>query len=315
MTKVTLQERSYALRRPIHVGGLRLTRRDVLHLHVKSSDGYEGRGEASPLPGLHEETLDEVRAVLETADWLSDAVQAPTLAACADVAGDAPPSVRFAIESAWLSLRAAQQGTTPARVLRSDARDTVTICVLTTLQDPQVPDPAPEAMKVKVGRAGVEEEHRALRTLLSQLPARTQVRLDANRAWSLGEALAWLDDMPVERFAYLEEPLKDPMDMEALAARTGCRMALDESLSEPGLEALRSQEAVVAYVVKPQRCGIMGTLALDEQALALDKRVVVSSCFEGPVGLAMLTQVAAALRTDGGPAGLGTAAWFAATNP
>ena len=299
------------LAKPVLVGGIRTDEREIAYVAAAGlqDPDYPSRvGEAAPLPGLHTETLDEVMDAFE--GEAQDAVFADSLEDCDRMLADEPPSLRFALESIWLGWRAYQQDTVPARVLRADARDHVDVCALVdAAPDADVPD-GTRAVKVKVGRLGAEREREALHALLARLGPDVEIRLDANRAWSLDEAVARLQGVDPARIAFIEEPLVDPTQLPALYARTGVPVALDESLHEAEFRALWDEDAVAAFVVKPSRCGIYRTLSWDAHAVAQGKRVVVSSCFESGVGLSMLAQIAAALRSDGGPAGLGTMRWF-----
>ena len=299
------------LRTPLVVGGVKTEEREVVYVGAAALDDPDfpqRLGEAAPLPGLHTETIDDVMDAFE--GDAQDAVFADTLADCAALLAGEPSSLRFALESVWLGWRAHQQETVPARVLNADARDRVAVCALVSADGKASVPAAAQAVKVKVGRLDADRERQALAKLLDGLSEDIEVRLDANRAWSLDEAVKRLEGLDADRIAFVEEPLADPQALPALHEQTGLRVALDESLHEPGHAGLCEAPSVAAYVVKPSRCGIHTTLAWDGRAATNGKRVIVSSCFESGIGVSMLAQVAAALQTAAGAAGLGTLGWF-----
>lgn len=306
-----VEERALRLRAPFVVGGEPIETRQVLAITAAAlSDPAFPRaaGEAAPLPGLHDETLDDVLEAL--AGDAQDAVFADALDVCGLYLADQPPSLRFALESIWLTWQAHAAGTVPARVLREDARDHVDVCALVEAEPTAVVPMGARAVKVKLGRREADVEREALTRLLGETPDDVEIRLDANRAWRVAEAATRLDGLDPARIAFVEEPLADPAQLPSFHETTGLRVALDESLHDAEHAALRAHDAVTAYVVKPSRWGIYETLQLDAQAVEHGKRVIVSSCFESGLGLAMLAQLAAALRSHDGAAGLGTAAWF-----
>ena len=66
----------YPLLRPLTVAGGTTHERSVLELRLEDAAGVTSYGEASPLPGLHAETLDELPACLPWAlRRLNQAVQ------------------------------------------------------------------------------------------------------------------------------------------------------------------------------------------------------------------------------------------------
>lgn len=165
-------------------------------------------------------------------------------------------------------------------------------------------------VKIKVGLGPVAEEVQALRDWLRELDPQVRVRFDANRAWSLDEALAFASQLGGERVDYLEDPVRDPADLRAFCSRAAMPLALDESLDRLS-EADAAALGAVAWVIKPTlRGGIGATLRLAEAARAAGVRPVISSAFESGVGLRILAQLAAVVQDADEAAGLDTGGWF-----
>ncbi len=162
------------------------------------------------------------------------------------------------------------------------------------------------AVKLKVGERPVAEDAALVRALAGELGEGTALRLDANRAWSIGEADEFVRAAGASSFEYVEEPLAEPALLPDLARETGLPVALDESLTtmEPG--ALGEHRYAAAVVIKPTLLGGLSTaLRFAGETSRLGMRAVVSSAYETGVGTAALVALAAAIEGDI-PAGLDT---------
>lgn len=130
------------------------------------------------------------------------------------------------------------------------------------------------------------------------------LRFDANRGWTLGQALAFCDGIRDLNVEYLEEPLRDPAGAVELRSRTGVPLAADESLREgecPWADV---------WVIKPT----LGPNWLEhlQQASERGQRAVISACFESGVGIAGLARLATKFPASAQSAcGLDTYRWLA----
>jgi len=150
---------------------------------------------------------------------------------------------------------------------------------LITDADPLPTEPCP--VKLKIGR-----DFSRLRELQA---LGCSVRLDANRAWTLEEALSF-DLGPIE---YIEEPLKNPSQLSLLHREKGWPLALDETLylNEPWEKI----EGVTTLILKP---AALGPLERTFKLASLGYRAVISSCFESPAGIEFLAKLAYQLAPD-----------------
>lgn len=273
-------------------------RREGALLELRDAEGNAGWGEAAPLPGFSRESLD-------------DALR--QLAAPGGTEEELYPSVRFAMELAQLNLRAAACGEPLPRMLSPAPRDTVELNALLS-RDPQhapaearrLREAGYSAVKLKVGRDTVDEDAALTRRVAEALEG-VSLRLDANRAWSLEEALAFARGVEGLDVEYVEEPLADPALLSRFAAQSGLPVALDESLARMPAAALEDHGYASAVVLKPTLLGgLARTLTLAARAEDLGMKAVVSSAFESGVGMLGLVALAAALPGEGYPAGLDT---------
>lgn len=317
LSSVDLYRYSLPLTDRLRVGRHEISEREGLLVRVHSEERRVGWGEAAPLPGFSDDTLNDVVASARSlARRLADTTVSPREDLDGILQGlpleqECPASLQFAVESAVVHLVAQARGESPATVL-GGSRDTIMLNALIArpLEDGEeqaaaLRDAGYEAVKIKVGQAPVEEEAECIRALHQVLGADVSLRLDANRAWSLEEAVTFgeaLGDVPV---AYVEEPLADPAKLSALAADTSLPIALDETTREREAGVLDEASFIAAVVLKPTLLGgIAATRRWADRAEGNDVLAVMSAAYESGVGLRMLAAIAASLPAI--PVGLST---------
>ena len=314
------------LARLLRVGDRTLKRRDGLLVVAEDGEGHAGIGEAAPLPGLHAESLEEAAAQLfEQLPKLEESLVPPECPALNGAfegwlgSWRLHPSVRTGIEGAVLSLLADRAGTDVARLLAADAAERVRINGLLDGEPDSVLREAERlagegyaALKLKVGRCGPLEEAELAVALRERAGEAVALRLDANRAWDLPTALAFSERAAPARPAYIEEPVRDPLDLPLFVHHARLPVALDETLLPFTPEAPPPLHGVAALVIKPAVLGgYERAMAWSRFARGEGREAVVSAAFPSAVGLALDVALAAALG-PGGIHGLGTSSAFAA---
>jgi len=220
--------------------------------------GEAGWGEWSPF-------LDYPPAVAEA--WLRCAEEA--------AAGDWPAPVRD-----WVPVNVTVPAVGPQR-----AAEIVRIGGCTTA-------------KVKVAEPGqsLADDEARLEAVRDALGPSGRVRVDANGAWSVEEAVAALRvlDRAAGGLEYAEQPCADVVDLAAVRRRVDVPIAADESIrraEDP--YRVRDLEAADVAVLKVQPLG--GVAACLRIAEDIGLPVVVSSALESSVGIAAGVALAAAL--------------------
>ncbi len=292
--------------------------RDLLLLRVEE-DGLVGYGEAAPF---------------EPYDGISLRRVADALAGELDGNGDAPPQARAAEEMARLDLAARRAGrsigepgaeaiavnrTLPAgppeevaaAALRGARRagrsigepGAEAIAVNRTLPAGPPEEVAAAALrgaragyscfKLKVGLPDDAERVAAVRRAIGPWPA---LRIDANGAWSVAEAVECLSELAVHDIELVEQPCATLAELaEVRRANRGVPIAADESVASPAdVEAAARAEACDAVNVKLAASG--GFTAARETvraAAAHGLEPFLSSTFDGPWGIAAALQLAA----------------------
>lgn len=162
-------------------------------------------------------------------------------------------------------------------------------------------------IKVKVGRSLAEDEARvvAVRDALDTAGVDGRIRLDANAAWSLDEALLSLRRLCSYGIEYVEQPCADLVDVVRVREELGVPVAVDEIIRRAQDPSAVRLAGMVDYAIcKPMTLG--GVQATLEIAASLGVPVVVSGSLDTSVGLAASIAAAAALPELITACGLGT---------
>ena len=302
------------LKRPWQTARGVMTQREGRLLRLTAADGRIGWGDAAPLP---EFGIDAAMA----AAFAEECAQLDLLA-----------------QRAGLPLNAWLSGEAP----RATAAVNSVLGAISTVSAEQLRAAHAagyRVAKLKVGVLPVAEEIARLRELCAEIPvapaqpaqggnwipacagmteggdtgmATLRLRLDANRAWSMADAQAFIDacaGLPVEG---LEEPLAEPSAaaLAELQRQASFPLAVDESIELLTPDFFR-HPPVPRLVLKPTRHGLLASVELALRASASGIEVVVTSALESACGLLACAHLAAAVAPDS-VHGLGTGDWLAA---
>jgi o-succinylbenzoate synthase len=161
--------------------------------------------------------------------------------------------------------------------------------------------------KVKVAEAGqaLADDIARVEAARDALGRDGHLRVDANGAWSVDEAVEALKRLDAFELEYAEQPVRTLEEMATLRKRVDVRLAADESVrtAEDPMR-VAGLEAADIVVLKVQPLG--GVRRCLEVADACGLPVVVSSAVETSVGLAAGVALAAALPELPFACGLGT---------
>ena len=168
-------------------------------------------------------------------------------------------------------------------------------------------------VKVKVAQdgQGLADDLDRVAAVRDALGAAGHIRVDANAAWSLEDALEAVPalDRAAGGLQYAEQPVASVDDLARLRRAVAVPIAADESIrraSDP--LAVKCAEAADVVVIKVQPLGgVRACLELVEQ---LGLPMVVSSALESSVGIAAGVALASALPGSELASGLSTVAMF-----
>jgi len=239
-------------------------------------------GEASPHPGVHQSTADDVAD--ELTRWLTLPTGGSSLLRLS-------PAARFGLESALAHV--AKPITVEVNGLAQSMEEALSLA-----------GQGYSTVKLKVGDNAAADARR-VREIREALPT-LRLRLDANRRYNKRDAIAFCNAVCDLNIEYIEEPTAEPGDLPEVAAATTLGIALDESTREAHLDALLPHAKAV--IIKPSALGRTAALDLARRAGQAGLAVIFTSCFESDVGLTAIGQLTAQAGTPGLAAGLGTGA-------
>lgn len=250
-----------------------LTTREGFFIRLQEAN-RQGWGEIAPLPTFSRENLDDCLAQLKVClrKWqLGEKINMTDLA----------PSVAFGVSFALAELSGRLQLTENQRC-----------CVL--CHNDEKFNCANQTAKMKVGRADPREEGENVQRYLQRYP-QLKLRLDANQAWNLKQALAFAAQIAPEnraQIAFIEEPCQTMSDSLAFAEKTAIALAWDESTRRCDFQ-LQTAPFLRAIVIKPTLLGSFeDCVALLKQAQQFDLDTVISSSLESSLGLNQLARFA-----------------------
>lgn len=155
--------------------------------------------------------------------------------------------------------------------------------------------------KVKVGQVGqsLQDDLNRVAAVRDVLGDRGKVRIDANAAWSVDDALGAVSALAVYDLEYVEQPcasLDDLASLRVALARAGIevRIAADESVRKAE-DPMRVAVAGAADLVVLKAAPLGGVARALEVAIACGLPVVVSSALDTSVGISAGVALAAAL--------------------
>jgi L-alanine-DL-glutamate epimerase-like enolase superfamily enzyme len=149
------------------------------------------------------------------------------------------------------------------------------------------------ALKAKVGLGDDAGRLAAIRAVAG---ADTAIRLDANGAWSVEEALASLRVLEPAGIECCEEPVSGLEEIATVFRQSPVAVSLDESARLPGALEERHGDAVC---LKIAGCGgITGVIEAARRARAVGYEVYLASTLDGPLGIAAALHAAAVVRPD-----------------
>jgi o-succinylbenzoate synthase len=304
-----------------------LTCREGAVLRLITDAGIVGLGEASPLPHLGGGTLQDVLAILDDVGAALVGREMEEVGAGLDGVAAARPglaAVRCALDVAVHDALAKAQGVNVAALLVDDAAWSVAVnATIGAATTPDAHDAAAavrdagfRSVKLKVGMArSVEEERERVAAVRDALGPKISLRLDANGAWDVEDAVRTIRALEEYDLEFIEQPVRlgDLDGMRHVRAAVDTPIAADEEITGPdAARRVLDAEAAQVLVVKPMLVGGLGlALRVARLAGAAGASVVVTTTIDAGVGTAAALHPAAALPPGGPACGLATGSLLA----
>jgi o-succinylbenzoate synthase len=292
-----------------------LGERELVLLRLEDSAGRVGVGEAAPLPDYNGVSVEDVREALEACRSVlaggERVAREELLARCAELAV-LPPAIA-AIDLALWDLEARRAGQPVWRLLGARAAEPVEVNYTIAASDragaaAQASVARTAGFRCVKAKVAIGDDAGRLAAVRAVLGPKVAIRLDANGAWSVDEAVATLRVLEPVGIELCEEPVRGLAQTRAVAAATRVAIALDETASAIGALDERVCRAVCLKVAS---CGgITGVVEAGRRARAAGYEVYLASTLDGPLGIAAALHAAAVVRPERA-CGLATLALFA----
>jgi o-succinylbenzoate synthase len=292
--------------------GSEQTRRGAI-IRVTADDGRVGLGEASPLPAFGGGTLDDTLAqIVKLAARIVGQDLDAALALLDQLVYGEPgmSAAACGFDTALLDLQAQAAGLPMAQLLAAGAASEVPVNATVGAVDPAAASRAAGqavqagilCVKLKVGvmstRAAELDRIAAVRATLG---ADTRLRLDANAAWDVSEAIAIIREAERYQIELVEQPVAadDLAGMARVRAAVRTPIAADESVGGPEQAAqVIAAGAADILVVKPMMAGgLRRARAIIAQARLAGLQTFVTTTIDTGVGVAAALHLAATLPT------------------
>jgi L-Ala-D/L-Glu epimerase len=302
--KLSVEPRTVRLRRPLQTAHGTVGERELLAVTLTDEDGAKGYGEAAPLEAYDGVSAERVRSALERYERvLKDAEGmdgARIVEECRKV--EDLPQALAAIDMALWDRAGKRAGRPIAELLTDEPARAVTVNATIGASDrkgaaeqaARAVEAGFECIKLKVGSGDDAGRVAAVRAAVGP---ETAMRLDANGAWSVEEAVRAIETLAPAGLELVEEPTHGLHAIREVRERVSTRVAIDETTAEHGALGAGVADAVC---LKIGRCGgISGLLAAATLVRASGAEAYVASTLDGPLGVAAALHAAAALSCSG----------------
>ena len=304
VVRLELERRTLRLSEPLATSYGSVRERELVIVALLDRDGVAGYGEAAPLQPYDGVSLEQVLRALESyrpAVALAEQMNgAELLEACRSI--EDLPAALAAIDIALWD-RAGRRAQKPIAALLSDdpAASVPVNATLSALDRAGAAEQAARAvqegftcLKVKVG---VGDDPGRVAAARAGAGPRAALRLDANGAWSVEQAVSSIEALSPAGLELVEEPTHGLQGMSEVRDRVAVRVAIDETAAEHGALTAGVADAVC---LKISRCGgLAGLLAAAALVRTTGAEVYLASTFDGPIGIAAALHAAAALASRG----------------
>ena len=279
-----------------------------------------GLGECSVLKKL---SIDDVPATIYEAQLQKTATRLADIHTLSDVRKVVPddfPSIQFGVETAWLDF----QNGGNRRIFDSDFRAGVSGIPINGLiwmgtpgfMEQQIAEKLSQGyttLKLKIGAIDFVQEIKLLESIRKQFsPDQIALRVDANGAFSVADAMEKLSVLAQFQLHSIEQPIRQgqPEAMTTLCRHTTLPIALDEELI--GIADFAEKKALLTFIqpqyiiLKPSLLG--GITHCKEWIQLAESQGIgwwITSALESNIGLNAIAQFTATLQNPL-PQGLGT---------
>jgi L-alanine-DL-glutamate epimerase-like enolase superfamily enzyme len=293
------------LKAPLETAFGTVSERAICTVTLTDDDGLKSYGEATALEEYDGVSAERVeRALGRYADVVRNAppdINGAQLIEACRRAADLPQALA-AIDLALWDRGGKRAGKPVAALMTDNPVGTVAVnATLTALDRAGVAAQAATAASQGFGcvkmKVGVGDDGGRVAAARAAMGPKVALRLDANGAWSVEEAVRAIDALAPAGLELVEEPTHGLEAIREVRERVSTRVAIDETAAELGALGAGVADAVC---LKISRCGgIFGAIAAAALVRASGAEAYLASTLDGPLSVAAAVHVAAALASRG----------------
>ena len=309
--KADLERISLPLSEPLVGASETIDERRLMLVCLEAEHGLVGWGEAAPLEPFDGVSDEQCLAALEL--QIAALRAAPAGASGAELLdsarrADPLPQALAAIDTALWDLAGQREGAPLASLLAAEPLARVPVNAVIGADEPESAAAQARAavgagfttIKVKVGGSDDVERLEAIRVAIGP---KVDIRIDANGAWSVAQAVDALAALEPFGIELVEEPVTGLEQIEELRSLVETPISIDETAADDG--AVASGASALVCLKLARAGGVSGLLAQAALARSSGTEVYLASMLDGPIGIAAALHAAAALRLTI-PSGLAT---------
>jgi L-Ala-D/L-Glu epimerase len=304
MVRLSVQRRNVRLRSPLETAHGTVKERELVTVTLADEDGATGYGEAAPLQTYDGVSVAQVESALRRYEQvLADAkgMNGVQLIEACRRAEDLPQALAAIDMALWD--RAGKRANKPVAELFTDdpASEVNVNATIGAIDRKGAAEQAAEAVEEGYGciklKVGTGDDAGRVAAVRAAIGPETALRLDANGAWGVEQAVRTIEALAPAGLELVEEPTHGLQAVREVRERVSTRIAIDETSSEHGALGAGVADAVC---LKIGRCGgISGLLAAATLVRASGAEAYVASTLDGPLGVAAALHAAAALASRG----------------
>lgn len=297
--QINLQLFKLNFRQPIITSNQSIRSRTGIIIQVIDQFGNVGWGESSPLAGFGEGIIYTARSLKRIQKLLIGVA----IASLADISSilashNLPPVAKFGIELALLNLLALNHQKSLAQLLHTHYRPSILINGLIGQVSPEVAAQQTQqlcalgytCLKVKVGDTQDLQRVRAVRSTADAFTRdyrNIKIRIDANQAWTVSEAIQKLKEFTELDIEYVEQPVNadNLTGMAEVCNSVEIAIAADESVRNMDslLRVIQTQAASIV-ILKPMALGgILTAKTLAKVAIESGLDVVFTTTLDSAI--------------------------------
>lgn len=270
--------------------------RDGFLVKLTDETGEAGIGEIAPFPGVHSESLSDIRDYFSAIADVCSSINLPDADRTEDDLITSPfgniPSLLFGLDMALKQLTIINEKSLTIgkranmiklhAMLSGEPEKIMNEIVSKTEQ-------GWDCFKIKIGRYSIAKELELLDSLDQLLPEPIRFRPDANRLITNETASNFYPRFPSHRIEYIEEPLKDIGKLHLFHSTFRLPIALDESLNVFSTQQLTTLPGLRSIIIKPEAMGLLSsTLKWITFARQYNLTTIFSNAFYSPLTIVFL---------------------------